>query len=63
MSYVWVFELFCVFETAYMFLEPIVNYNFWYMENWLFSNPLWYNCKIKKFDLCRTYYFTDLFAW
>ena len=39
MNYVWVFELFCVFETAYMFLEPIVNYSFWYMENWIFSKP------------------------
>ena len=36
---VWVFELFWVTKTAYVFLEPIVSYSFWYMENWLFSKP------------------------
>ena len=28
-----------VIKTAYVFLEPIVSYSFWYMENWLFSKP------------------------
>ena len=32
-----VFELFWVIKTAYVFLEPIVSYNFWHMENWLLS--------------------------
>ena len=37
---VWVFELFWFTKTAYVFLEPIVSYSFWYMENWLFSKLL-----------------------
>ena len=36
---VWVFELFWVTKTAYVFLEPIVSYSFWYMKNWLFYKP------------------------
>ena len=52
---VWVFELFWVTKTAYVFLELIVSYSFWYMENWLFSKP-WYLCKVKVCDLCATYY-------
>ena len=39
MNYVWIFELFSILETAYVFLELIVNYRFLYKENWLFSNP------------------------
>ena len=34
-----IFELLWVIKTAYVFLEPIVSYSFWYMKNWLLSKP------------------------
>ena len=27
------------FKIAYVFLEPIVSYSFWYLKNWLLSKP------------------------
>ena len=34
-----IFELLWVIKTAYVFLEPIVSYSFWYMKDWLLSKP------------------------